>query len=81
MPLLRGPDGPLENDGPSHGRDTAIYQELLPVAAAFDKWLASNQNEFWCPEDEEKALGDPRDAKILQKAIEDIRAGKGGVLI
>ena len=55
MPLLRGPDDTRENDGPEHGRDTAIYQELLPVAAAFDKWLAANQNEFWCPEDKEKA--------------------------
>lgn len=55
MPLLHGPDGPMENDGPERGNETALYCELLPIAAAFDKWLASNQKEFWCPEDESKA--------------------------
>jgi hypothetical protein len=34
-------------DPPSHGRDTAIYQELVPINQKYSQWLERNANEFW----------------------------------
>ncbi len=44
-----------EGDAPSHGRDTAIYQELLDVRAKYAKWLHENRKDMPNKEMEEKA--------------------------
>lgn len=51
MPLLNGPEDQRDGgDVPTHGRDTAIYQELLVIRRKFEKWIANFRSEF--PNDE-----------------------------
>lgn len=58
MAVSNMPPGYSEDgDAPSHGRDTAVYQELLPVKAAFEKWLAQNRRDLGSPELEAAADG------------------------
>lgn len=41
-----------DDDGPEHGRDTAIFQELLPVMESYRKWLARNKSDL-CNDEQE----------------------------
>lgn len=35
-----------DGDAPSHGRDTAIYQELLAIRIQYEKWLHDNRKDM-----------------------------------
>lgn len=39
-----------DGDAVTHGSDTAMYQELLPIKAAFDKWADQFGSEFYGPD-------------------------------
>lgn len=39
--------GMVPPEPPTHGRETAIYQEFIAVRGIYLKWLQSNKNEFW----------------------------------
>lgn len=52
-------------DPPSHGRDTAIYQELVRIKVEVFDWLMRNADEFY--NDEMKAK-----AKVIWEMLDDL---------
>jgi hypothetical protein len=44
-----------DGDASSHGRDSAMYQQLMPIRVKFDEWQAQFRKEFYGPEMEQDA--------------------------
>jgi hypothetical protein len=44
-----------DGDAISHGRDSAMYQQLMPIRVKFDEWQAQFRKEFYGPEMEQDA--------------------------
>jgi hypothetical protein len=45
----------IDDDPPTHGRDTAIYQELQPIIRKYEEWLRVNKDELFNEEMQQKA--------------------------
>lgn len=60
MPPSYSEDG----DAPSHGDETAIYQELVKIRVQYEKWVCDNKISF--PNDEFESLSTGIEAAFVK---------------